>query len=118
MSNSIVAGNHADTAVDISGNLTSKGYNLIQDTSDAIFASNNHPPDISGEQFSSLGIDSELHNNGGPTWTLRLLHGSPAIDKIPPGPCLVNGPITDQRGVKRPQGSGCDIGAYEYVQSS
>ena len=118
MSNSIVAGNHADSAVDISGNLTSKGYNLIQDTSGAIFASNNHPPDISGEQFSSLGIDPELRNNGGPTWTLKLLRGSTAIDKIPTGACLVNGPITDQRGVKRPTGPACDIGAYEYVPSA
>ena len=120
MSNSIVAGNHADSAVDISGNLTSKGYNLIQDTSSAIFASNNHPPDISGEQFSSLGIDSELHYNGGPTWTLKLLRGSPAIDKIPPGACYDANHIlfNDQRGVKRPTGPACDIGAYEYVPST
>jgi hypothetical protein len=117
MSNSIVAGNHADSAADISGNLTSKGYNLVQDTSGAIFAPNDHPPDISGVQFTNLGIDSELRNNGGPTWTLRLLKGSPAIDKIPPDTCLVNKPTTDQRGVIRPKGPACDIGAYEYVPS-
>jgi hypothetical protein len=55
-----------------------------------------------------------LANNGGPTQTYALLPGSPAIDQIPPG---INGcgtsVSTDQRGVSRPQGSGCDIGAYE-----
>ena len=51
-----------------------------------------------------------LADNGGPTFTHALLAGSPAIDTAsddcPP-------PITDQRGVTRPQGPACDIGAYE-----
>ncbi len=48
-----------------------------------------------------------LANNGGPTDTHALLEGSPAIDAG--GTCLA----TDQRGVTRPQGSVCDIGAFE-----
>jgi hypothetical protein len=40
-----------------------------------------------------------------------LLAGSPAVDAA----LLENCPATDQRGVSRPQGAGCDIGAYESV---
>jgi hypothetical protein len=40
-----------------------------------------------------------------------LLSGSPAIDAGNPATCL---PM-DQRGVSRPQGATCDIGAYEYT---
>jgi CSLREA domain-containing protein len=50
-----------------------------------------------------------LANNGGFTQTHALLPGSPAIDAGTNTGC----PITDQRGVTRPQGSRCDIGAYE-----
>jgi CSLREA domain-containing protein len=50
-----------------------------------------------------------LANNGGPTDTQALLAGSPAIDAGDTATCLP----TDQRGVTRPQGPACDIGAYE-----
>ena len=53
-----------------------------------------------------------LASNGGPTQTHALTAGSPAIDAdteiCPPTP------PTDQRGVVRPQGAGCDIGAFEF----
>jgi hypothetical protein len=52
-----------------------------------------------------------LADNGGPTLTHALLAGSPAIDAADGAVC----PATDQRGVARPQGAGCDVGAYEYV---
>jgi hypothetical protein len=45
---------------------------------------------------------------GGPTLTHALSAASPAIDRGV-SPC----PATDQRGVRRPQNSGCDTGAYE-----
>jgi len=50
-----------------------------------------------------------LDDNGGPTQTLALLFGSPAINAGEDANCSA----TDQRGVIRPQGSHCDIGAYE-----
>lgn len=50
-----------------------------------------------------------LASNGGPTNTLALLPGSPAIDHMPP-PCATS---VDQRGISRPQAGGCDIGAFE-----
>ena len=50
-----------------------------------------------------------LGDNDGPTQTMPLLTGSPAIDAGNNTTC----PSTDQRGVSRPQGAACDIGAFE-----
>lgn len=58
-----------------------------------------------------------LQNNGGPTLTVALLKGSPAIDAIPIGDCVdqdKNTVKTDQRGFGRPAGAACDMGAYEF----
>jgi len=49
-------------------------------------------------------------NPPGNTKTHALPPGSAALDRIPPGSCTED---EDQRGVFRPQGTGCDIGAYE-----
>ena len=56
-----------------------------------------------------------LQDNGGPTKTHALLTGSPAIDRIPvvDGTCNGTGVTVDQRGISRPQGTACDIGAFE-----
>ncbi len=55
-----------------------------------------------------------LANNGGLTDTHALLDGSPAIDAGDNATCAA-APVSgvDQRGVLRPQGLVCDIGAYE-----
>ena len=50
-----------------------------------------------------------LQNNGGLTKTMALGAGSSAIDAIN----CSSAPKADQRGVARPQGTACDIGAYE-----
>ena len=50
-----------------------------------------------------------LGDYGGPTQTMRLLPGSPAIDNG--GPSLK---LTDQRGFARIIGTSADIGAYEF----
>jgi len=52
-----------------------------------------------------------LKNNGGPTQTHALAPGSPALDAVSLLDPACSG--TDQRGVVRPQGPGCDIGAFE-----
>jgi hypothetical protein len=55
-----------------------------------------------------LGI---LGDYGGFTQTIPLLPGSSAINTGNDAAC----PATDQRGVSRPQGSHCDIGAFELI---
>jgi CSLREA domain-containing protein len=54
-----------------------------------------------------------LANNGGPTQTLLPQPGSPVLDKVPTGGPGCSGSAIDQRGVPRPQGPACDIGAVE-----
>jgi len=116
---SIVAGNHAQTSPNISGVIWSHGYNLFQNVSPStnFVPLNVQSTDVEVSAATFLGIDSLLRKNGGQTPTHALISGSPAIDSIPPDTCQVIGITTDQRGVKRPQGDGCDIGAYEYKSS-
>jgi hypothetical protein len=52
-----------------------------------------------------------LEDNGGPAETISLGPDSAAIDQIPA--TGAGCPATDERGVARPSGSECDIGAYE-----
>lgn len=56
---------------------------------------------------AALGL-SALAEEGG-TWIHPLLEASPAVDAADTATC----PATDQRGVGRPIGGGCDLGAYE-----
>ena len=76
--------------------------------------------DCSAPLIPSDPVLGPLANNGGPTQTMALLAGSPAIDTGDPATCStpVGSPQygaggVDQRGAVRPQGAGCDIGAYE-----
>ncbi len=65
--------------------------------------------------------DTGPQNNGGPTQTVALVSGSPAVDHIPVADCTdANGKrlTTDQRGVARAQGPACDVGAYELVEAT
>lgn len=84
------------------GTITSHGHNLDSANSCG-FAS-------AGDVINANPLLRPLQNNGGPTSTMALLAGSPAIDAVPLASCTV---ITDQRGVSRPQGAACDIGAFE-----
>ena len=81
--------------------------NLIQDASNACGLINGVNGNIVGAN-PNLG---PLADNGGPTQTHALLPGSPAIDQGNDANC----PTTDQRGLSRPQGSHCDMGAYEFA---
>ena len=101
--------------------LSSAGYNLSDDTSCAAFLIN--PGDLNN---IPAGLDPNgLQNNGGPTQTVALLPGSPALDSAPVGLngyCTAADGVTpvpaDQRSVSRPQGSACDIGAFELTSSA
>jgi CSLREA domain-containing protein len=111
--NTIVAGNNGGDCFS-DGSLTDAGYNLSS-TGTCGFDAANHSQPIADPLLDPAG----LGDNGGPTQTIALEPGSPAIDAIPAG---VNGCGTtitrDQRGVSRPQGAGCEIGAFEFVQQT
>lgn len=85
------------------------GYNLENET-DCHFTS------TGDKQNTSPGFSStELKNNGGSTDTLAPEPDSPAVNAIPTSDTeLCTG--ADQRGVTRPQGAGCDIGAVELAK--
>jgi hypothetical protein len=88
--------------------IVSLGYNLENEV-DCGFTSTG---DLQNT-FPEFTFGEELHNNGGNTDTLAPTPTSPAVDAIPAGNPFCNG--TDQRGIARPQGAGCDIGAVELV---
>ena len=100
--NTIISNNRG--GANCSGSITSLGHNL--DSDGTCVSSDTGLGDIA-DTDPMLG---ELEDNGGPTQTHALLGGSPAINKGLASQC----PETDQRGVARPQGAGCDIGAYEF----
>jgi hypothetical protein len=90
-------------------NPTSNGFNFTDDASAGVSCQFGAATDRVGTSNDpKLGA---LANNGGPTQTRLPQVGSPLIDAIPLTSCQA--PSSDQRGVSRPQGTGCDIGAVE-----
>ena len=94
---------------------SSRGANCAGTSSSAITDAGH---DLSFPDTSCPGINGDpkflsFNNFGGPTKTLGLASGSAAIDQVPA--TGAGCPATDQRGVKRPQGSACDIGAFEFA---
>ena len=100
--NSIIAGNTKTGPVmdNCSGTITDGGHNIEDDATCSLGASSMSNTD---PKLDPLG----LKDNGGPTKTIALLPGSPAIDAS-----STNCPATDQRGVTR-SSPNCDIGAFE-----
>lgn len=97
--NTIVANNSPSNCY---GAITDLGHNLSSDSS-CVFT----------HYGSFNNVDARLAplaDNGGPTLTMALLPGSPAID----GGDATAAASTDQRGAPRPAGPAPDIGAYEY----
>ena len=83
------------------GALTSQGANIESTDQCGLHAA--------GDQVGTDPLLGPLADNGGQTDTLALLPASPAIDRG------TDCPPVDQRGVARPQGPACDIGAVELV---
>lgn len=105
LTNMILAENAVGGWGNCSGTITSQGHNLSSDNS--CTASFTAP----GDRNNTDPLLGPLQNNGGPTPTRALLSGSPAIN----AGTIVGCPATDQRGVPRPQGGTCDIGAFEMI---
>jgi hypothetical protein len=81
------------------GPIDSNGHNVVADAS-CHFAG-------AGDRTGVDPLLAPLADNGGPTDTVALLPGSPAIDAGD------NCPAADQRGQSRAQGAVCDAGAFE-----
>jgi len=138
--NSVIAGNYillncptsdSSCASDCGGSFESHGHNIIGALGDECqgFVDGNNG-DMVGvavediletfpQQASPSGTFPSvvLADNGGLTPTAAILPNSPARDAIPASACTdeEDNPITtDQRGVPRPQGAACDIGAFEF----
>jgi len=109
LQNSIVA--NSTYGGNCSPGVTSDGYNLSSDDT----CNFNGPGDVNNTnpELQPLG------NYGGPTQTMAIFAGSPAIDAGNPNGCTDgNGHLlkTDQRGYPRPgpyDHHGCDMGAFE-----
>lgn len=73
------------------------------------------PDGTCGATLPGSGLLGPLGDNGGPTPTRVPLAGSGAVDAVPPGTAgACDGTIPfDQRGVARPTGPACDVGAVE-----
>jgi CSLREA domain-containing protein len=109
LSNTILANSKGNNPLNCGlGTYIDAGYNISDDQSC-------HFTDPTSKNSTNPLLDPNgLQDNGGPTKTIALQEGSPAIDYIPKGQNGCNTTIkTDQRGVKRPQGKACDVGAYE-----
>lgn len=118
LSNTIVANNTADNG--------GHGWNIIQNcTATYTDGGNNlqypakNPNDGNDKNCVASPTIAQpqlgpLANNGGSTQTMALLAGSPAINAGNNATCAAS-PVNnkDQRGVPRPSGANCDIGAFE-----
>jgi hypothetical protein len=109
LQNSIVA--NSPSGGNCTGSITSNGYNLSSD--------NTCNFQNSGDRNNINPLLGPLQNNGGPTQTMALVSGSPAIDAGNPSGCKDGSGhllTTDQRGMPRhdlEDSRGCDMGAYE-----
>ena len=119
LKNSILASpSHPSEAVCNSGNniLVSLGHNVLGDNADVFGSRCADALTAPGDRINTNPLLAPLADNGGTTPTHASLVGSPAVDAVPLADCTdVGGAAvaTDQRGVARPQGVRCDIGAYE-----
>ena len=111
LNNTIVAGNigSVDAPNDIEGGVTGS-YNLIG-IGGSGGISGGQDGNIVLTSLTGLGL-STLGDYGGPTQTMALLAGSPAID-AGDNSLIPQGVTTDQRGAARIKGAAVDIGAFE-----
>ena len=114
LQNTIVAGNYAASAPDVdtnpsSGATITANYSLIGDTTNSAINSGN------GNVLNPTSLElSGLGNFGGPTQTVALLAGSPAL--AAGNAAATDLPATDQRGFARVVNGKIDMGAFQ-IQS-
>ena len=92
--------------------VTSNGYNLADDASCGLSQTGDVQVNGGNPLLRPLG------DYGGPGPTRPPVLGSPLIDKVDCSAPGADGITVDERGVTRPQGSACDVGAVEVRTSS
>jgi hypothetical protein len=100
----ILANNTASVGPDCTGGPVSAGHNLIRSTAGCSFTKKG------SDRLGKAPRLGSLRSNGGPTQTMAVRPASPARNAVAGGACTLR---RDQRGLRRPQGGRCDIGAYE-----
>ena len=136
VANTLIAANRDQSSVlkhaDVSGDFVSAGHNLIGTNQGLGSGGTPFVDGVNGDQVGSTAspLDPHLDALAGSPAYHPLQAGSPAVEAgnltgcrfISQGqnPLFGNGtPVTqDQRGVGRPQGSACDIGAIEFQPMS
>jgi hypothetical protein len=105
LKNTIVANNVSlnDAREDCKGPITSQGNNIISNTTGCGLTP------TSGDRFGVNPLISPSPVNNPDLYILNP--DSPAVDAGNPLTCS----SMDERGIARPQGIACDIGAYEYI---
>jgi hypothetical protein len=100
------AGVWGENLYNVSGSVTSLGYNLSSDNGGGFLTG-------TGDQINTDPLLGPLQDNGGPTFTHELLAGSPATDAGDPN--FTPPPNYDQRGsgFQRVVNGRVDIGAFE-----
>ena len=83
----------------------SEGRNIVSDNSCVP-----NPSSVEDLLGTDPKLEAFINDNGSPTRSFMLLPDSPAIDYA------LDCPTTDQRGVVRPVGANCDVGAVEYAK--
>ncbi len=100
------------TATIVAGN---QGGNCVGPVRDGGFdLENGHSCGFTKQAVHANPRLGPLAANGGATQTMALMPGSPAINRVAAANAACRG-TSDQRGVPRPQGPRCDIGAFEVV---
>jgi hypothetical protein len=109
--NDLIAGNTAtNSGPDLVGAFTSQGFNLVGKSDGSSGFTNGINHDLVGTVAAPLNPRlGALQDNGGPTATVALLSGSPAIN----AGTASGAPVKDQRGLAR--NGPPDIGAFEFA---
>lgn len=111
LKNSIVADNTGGASPDLSGTVNSQDYNHFESVAGAsITGTTTNNVTGSDPQLGALAL------NGGATLNHLPAGASPVVNTIPNGINDCGSPVvTDQRGITRPNGAGCEKGSVEIV---
>jgi hypothetical protein len=108
VASSIFGGNSAPKGADYAGKVTANNSLFQTAPTGTVTGTGN----ITG--VNPLFTPGGLKNNGGPTQTISLEPGSPAIAKAG----TITGLFTDERGFALPSGDHADLGAYQTLATA